>query len=136
MESQNTSFDVVIVGGGAAGIMAALSAKFHHPDYSVAVVDRSKELGRKLLTAGAGRGNLTNSNLAHGPGRYFHGDEHMISSIFSQFGYVDIMKFLMIWVFRSMKKENKKGKYSVIDHAKTVRDMLVDALVEKGISIL
>ena len=137
MESKNTSFDVVIVGGGAAGIMAALSAKFHHPDYSVAVVDRSKELGRKLLTAGAGRGNLTNSNLAHGPNGYFHGDERVISSIFSQFGYADIMKFfddLGVPVYEE-KKTNKGKIFPVIDHAKTVRDMLVDALVEKGISI-
>lgn len=137
MTLQNTSFDVAIIGGGAAGIMAALSVKFHHPAYSVVIFDRTFELGRKLLTAGAGRGNLTNSNLDKGPDGFFHGDMPFISSIFNQFGYWDIMKFfdeLGVPVYEE-KKTNKGKIFPVIDHAKTVRDMLVDALLEKGISI-
>lgn len=137
MTLQNTSFDVAIIGGGAAGIMAALSVKFHHPAYSVVIFDRTFELGRKLLTAGAGRGNLTNSNLGNGPAGFFHGDMSFITSIFNQFGYPDILKFfdnLGVPVYEE-KKTNKGKIFPVIDHAKTVRDVLVDALLEKGISI-
>lgn len=137
MASLNTSFDVAIIGGGAAGIMAALSAKFHHPDYSVAILDRTTELGRKFLTSGAGRGNLTNSNLARGPDGFFHGDMHFISSVFNQFGYADIMKFFSgVGVPVYEEKKTNKGKiFPVIDHAKTVRDMLVNMVLEKGITI-
>lgn len=130
-------FDVAIIGGGAAGIMAALSVKHHHPSFSVAILDRTTELGRKFLTAGAGRGNLTNKNLDKGPDGFFHGDMPFIASIFNQFGYGDIMKFfgeLGVPVYEE-KKTNKGKIFPVIDHAKTVRDMLVDALVEKGIAI-
>lgn len=137
MEPQNNVFDVAIIGGGAAGIMAALSAKFHHPDCSVAIVDRTTELGRKFLTSGAGRGNLTNSNLSKGPEGFFHGDMAFIWSIFNQFGYADIVKFFNdLGVPLYEEKKTNRGKiFPVIDHAKTVRDMLVDALVEKGITI-
>ncbi|MEK7543586.1 MAG: aminoacetone oxidase family FAD-binding enzyme [Patescibacteria group bacterium] len=137
MAPQHTSFDVAIIGGGAAGIMAALSVKHHHPTFSVAIIDRTTELGRKFLTAGAGRGNLTNRNLDKGPDGFFHGDMPFISSVFNQFGYMDIMKFfddLGVPVYEE-RKTNKGKIFPVIDHAKTVRDMLVDALVEKGISI-
>ncbi|MDP1722446.1 MAG: aminoacetone oxidase family FAD-binding enzyme [Candidatus Gottesmanbacteria bacterium] len=137
MAPQLTSFDVAIIGGGAAGIMAAFSVKHHHPSYSVAILDRTNELGRKFLTAGAGRGNLTNRNLDKGPDGFFHGDRSFISSIFTQFGYADIMKFFLelgVPVYEE-KKTNKGKIFPVIDHAKTVRDMMVDALREKGISI-
>jgi len=132
-----TTFDTIIIGGGPAGIMAALSARKHHPDFSVAVLDRTFELGRKFLTSGAGRGNLTNVNLEKGPAGFFHGDQIFISEIFSQFGYVDIMKFFEeLGVPTYEEKKTSRGKiFPAIDHAKTVRDMLVDALVEKGIEI-
>lgn len=137
MASQSNSFDVVIIGGGAAGIMAALSVKHHHPTSSVAILDRTTELGRKFLTSGAGRGNLTNSNLSKGPDGFFHGDMVFISSVFNQFGYADIMKFFEgLGVPLYEEKKTNRGKiFPIIDHAKTVRDVLIDALMERGVTI-
>ncbi len=137
MALPNASFDVVIIGGGAAGIMAALSVEDHHPSCSVAILDRTTELGRKFLTSGAGRGNLTNSNLSKGPEGFFHGDMPFISSVFNQFGYADITKFFLeLGVPLYEEKKTNRGKvFPIIDHAKTVRDMLVDAVLEKGIAI-
>lgn len=137
MEPQANTFDVAIIGGGAAGIMAAISVKHHHPAYSVVIFDRTIELGRKFLTSGAGRGNLTNSNLGKGPDGFFHGDMPFILSIFNQFGYADIVKFFNdLGVPLYEEKKTNRGKiFPVIDHAKTVRDMLVDALLDKGVTV-
>lgn len=138
MEQTKTHFDVIVIGGGAAGIMAALSTKEHHPKFSVAILDRTFELGRKFLTSGAGRGNLTNVNLQKGPDGFFHGDQAFIQSVFSQYGYNDVMTFFeQIGVPVYEEKKTSRGKiFPVIDHAKTVRDMLVDALTEQEIEIV
>jgi len=138
MATLQSSFDVIIIGGGPTGMMAALSVKDHHPTYSVCIIDQSFELGRKLLVSGAGRGNLTNKKLAGDPETFFHGDQTLIISVFQQFGYGDIIKFfddLGIPLYEEQK--NGAGKmFPVIDHAKTVRNILVDGLLEKGIHIL
>lgn len=137
MDPKQLSFDVIIIGGGPAGMMAAISIKKHHPEFSVAILDRTFELGRKFLTSGAGRGNLTNVNLEHGPNGFFHGDQQFIDSIFSQFSYKEIMDFFEeLGVPTYEEKKTSRGKiFPVIDHAKTVRDMLVDVLIENKIEI-
>ena len=60
----NFKFDITIIGGGASGIMAAISAKRNNRNLNIAIVEGSFALGRKVLLSGAGRCNLTNSNLS------------------------------------------------------------------------
>ena len=63
--------DVVILGGGASGMAAALSA-LENPVNRVTLIERQARLGRKLLTTGNGRCNLTNRNAS--PAHYHGGD--------------------------------------------------------------
>ena len=62
--------DVIIIGGGASGMMAALTAAEN--GRSVLLLERQSRVGRKLLTTGNGRCNLTNYNTS--PARY-HGED-------------------------------------------------------------
>ena len=52
-------FDVIVIGGGPAGMMAAISAA--SVSKSVLIIDKNKELGKKLLMSGGGRCNITNA---------------------------------------------------------------------------
>ena len=50
--------DIIVIGGGAAGMMAALTAA--QGGASVALLERNPKLGRKLYITGKGRYNVTN----------------------------------------------------------------------------
>lgn len=63
----NMKYDVLIIGGGAAGLTAALSA--FRQGKSVILLEAAPRIGRKILATGNGRCNLANS----GPGRYYGG---------------------------------------------------------------
>jgi predicted Rossmann fold flavoprotein len=135
MEEQ--TFDVIVIGGGPAGLMATLSVRNNHPEKTVAIVDRTFELGRKLLVSGAGRGNLTNTHLQNDRDKFYYGDINLIDSVFSQFGYKEIRTFfesIGIPLYEEVK--TNRGKiFPTIDNAKTVRDMLVRELEISGVTM-
>ena len=53
-------FDVLVVGGGASGMAAAITAKNENPKLSVAIVEKGERMGRKLAITGNGRCNISN----------------------------------------------------------------------------
>ena len=54
-------YDVVVLGAGAAGLMAAITAASRKK--SVLVIERSNKVGKKILMSGGGRCNFTNTDL-------------------------------------------------------------------------
>lgn len=52
--------NIAIIGGGAAGFFAAISAKTHHPSAAVTVFEKSSKLLAKVKISGGGRCNVTN----------------------------------------------------------------------------
>ena len=131
MTSEASSlYDVAIIGGGPAGMMAALSVKKHHPDYSVIIIEKTAELGKKLTIAGAGRGNLTNVHLKDNPASMYHGDKDLLISVFQQFSYENIIAFFTeLGIPLYEEKKTERGKiFPSIDHAKTIRNIIVDEL--------
>ena len=56
-------YDAVIIGGGASGLMCAISAKQKNKNISVAVIEKNDRIGKKILSTGNGRCNLTNKNI-------------------------------------------------------------------------
>ena len=60
--------DVLVIGGGASGMMAALTASECENNH-VILVERQSRMGRKLLSTGNGRCNLTNRELS--PANYY-----------------------------------------------------------------
>lgn len=60
-QAHETIYEVVVIGGGASGMMAAISAKSQLPEGDVLLLERNEILGRKLLATGNGRCNFTNT---------------------------------------------------------------------------
>lgn len=55
-------FDIAIVGGGPAGLAAAIEAKVCNPTAKVVLLEKMEEPAKKLSATGNGRGNLSNKN--------------------------------------------------------------------------
>lgn len=64
---------IVIVGGGASGLLSALAIKEKHPRDEVTVVDKNNKLGKKLRATGNGKANIL--NLGDISTRYYHEQE-------------------------------------------------------------
>lgn len=52
--------EIAVIGGGAAGVFAAIAAKENYPDATVVILEKSKKLLRKVKLSGGGRCNVTN----------------------------------------------------------------------------
>ena len=62
--------DIIIVGGGASGMMCAIKAKENNPKKSVVIIEKQGRIGRKILSTGNGRCNLCNEQCSKSD---FHG---------------------------------------------------------------
>lgn len=135
MNNQKT---IVIVGGGAAGIMAALSVRKHHPQDKIIILDRTFALGRKILVCGAGRCNITNINLEHDPAKHYYGaSPDFINSVFEQFAYADISNFFHeLGINLYVEQKKRIGKlFPTTNRADTVTEILYDELEHQRVEV-
>ena len=79
-------FSTVVVGGGAAGIVAAISAR--RKGLSVVICERMPVLGKKILASGNGRCNLSNEHLDSSS--YNQSARPLVKSVLDKFGKSDI----------------------------------------------
>lgn len=61
---ENKTYDVIVVGGGAAGLAAAISAASVSPCLSVAIFEADERVGRSILATGNGRCNFSNAHIS------------------------------------------------------------------------
>ena len=81
------SFDALILGGGAAGLMCAIEAG--RRGRRVAVLERSDRLGKKILISGGGRCNFT--NLHTQPENFISANPHFAKSALSRYTPADFI---------------------------------------------
>ncbi len=75
-------FDVAVIGGGAAGMSAAIAAA--REGRSTVILERMPRLGRKVLATGGGRCNLSNERVS--AGAYASSDPALVASVVARFG--------------------------------------------------
>jgi predicted Rossmann fold flavoprotein len=79
--------DVIVVGGGAAGLMCAIEAGKR--GRSVLVLEHNERLGKKILISGGGRCNFT--NLEAGPENYSSSNPHFAKSALARYTPADFI---------------------------------------------
>src|SRR5262247_1057749 len=122
--------DLAVVGAGAAGLMAALTAA--RRGRRVVVVDGARTLGAKILVSGGGRCNVTHERVDE---TAFAGSSPAaIRKVLRRFGVPETVEF-----FRelgvSLKREDTGKLFPTTDRARTVLDALLAATRTSGVDI-
>ncbi len=125
--------DILIIGAGAAGLMAGIWAGRTNPDRRIVILDGAKKLGAKILVAGGGRCNVTHDVVT---AEAFAGSSrHAIGKVLRRFDVPQTVQF-----FRELGVELKReetGKlFPVTDSARTVLYALLDAAASHNVTIL
>jgi predicted Rossmann fold flavoprotein len=82
--------DVIIIGGGAAGLMCAITAA--QRGRHVVVLEGSNKIGKKILMSGGGRCNFT--NLHTEPSRFLGSNHHFCKSALSRYTQSDFVELV------------------------------------------
>lgn len=69
-EEMHMAHELLIIGGGASGLMAAIAARDMGMD--AAIIESNDRIGKKILTTGNGRCNITNETIAADIERHYH----------------------------------------------------------------
>lgn len=121
---------VLVIGGGAAGMMAALTAAEN--GHTVTLLERQSRVGRKLLATGNGRCNLTNRNTS--PAHY-HGGTDFCRHALSRFPVEDTLAFFADLGLLTITEESGRV-YPMSNMAGSVLDVLRYALEHPNIKVL
>ncbi len=114
------SYDVVIVGAGAAGLMCALTAGAR--GRRVLVVDHANKVGKKILMSGGGRCNFT--NLYTTPDNFLSANPHFVKSALSRYTPWDFIA--LVEKHRVPYHEKKLGQLFCDRSSKDIVRLLLD----------
>ena len=124
---------IIIIGGGAAGMMAAVSASQHGA--KVTLLEKMSVLGRKVSITGKGRCNITNIADKQTIIKNMPGNGSFIYSALHKFGNQDIIDFLH--QHGVMTKVERGGRvFPVSDNAKDVVEAFRKALKEGHVEVV
>jgi len=109
-------YDVLIVGGGAAGIFTAINI---NRNKKVAIVEMSDRLGRKILATGNGRCNITNTNL---DSKFYNTEK--VAKYIDKFDTCKVVEFFSK-IGLEIYSDNEGRCYPVSNSANSVLDVLI-----------
>ena len=127
-----TVWDVVVVGGGTSGLMAACAAA--QAGARVLILEKNNRLGRKLLLTGGTRCNVTNNRPAADIIAHIPGNGKFLYGAFHQFDNQDIMAFFTERGV-ALKEEDHGRMFPVSNQAKTILETFERELTRLGVTV-
>jgi hypothetical protein len=121
--------NVIVLGGGAAGLMCALTAAKR--GRQVLVLERSNKIGKKILMSGGGRCNFTNTNIE--PENFLSANSHFCKSALKRYTQWDFIK--LVEQHGIDYEERKHQQLFCKDSAKQVLAMLQSECEQAGVTI-
>lgn len=122
--------EILVLGGGAAGIVAAITAAEADPQAHVLLIEKNPRLGKKLLATGNGRCNLDNTNLS--PDCFFSSDREGVARLLSA------MESPLGWFQRHglLCREDEAGRiYPYSNQASDVLNLLLAWLERSNVEL-
>lgn len=126
-------YDIAVIGGGAAGLFAAITAKRKNSNLNIVVIEALDRVGKKLITTGNGQCNITNKNLLP---EFFHSETpNAINNTLQKFTLTNTLQSFSSMGVEIVFEENGRG-YPASYQAGSVVDALRFTAEEIGVEII
>ena len=122
----------IVIGGGVSGLMAAVTASKNNKE--TILIEKNKNLGRKLLISGGGRCNVTNRLPYEEIIKHIPGNGKFLYGPFSVFDNEDIIQFIESRGVK-LKEEDHGRMFPVSNKAKDVLQVFLDELDKNNVDI-
>ena len=128
--NEKKSFDVIVIGGGAAGMMAAITAASNGAD--TMILEHKDRVGKKILSTGNGKCNYTNELQGV---TYYRGDDPaFVLPVMEQFGFEETVSF---FEKLGIYPKNRNGYYyPASEQAASVSDVLRMELTFRHVAVV
>ena len=124
------NFDVLILGAGAAGLMAAMEAG--RRGRRVAILERAERPGKKILISGGGRCNFT--NLQTRPENFLSANPHFAKSALARYTPTDFIR--LVERYGIAYHEKTLGQLFCDGSAQQIVDMLMRGCADAGVRVI
>ena len=123
-------YDVIVLGAGAAGLMAAITAASRNR--SVLVVEKSNKIGKKILMSGGGKCNFTNTSIEFD--NFISQNPHFCKSALSRYTAFNFIK--LVEKHKIEYEERKDHQLFCIHSSKDIVNMLQKECSASGVEII
>ncbi len=132
----NSNYDILIIGGGAAGFFTAINVVEKNPTLQVAILERGKSVLEKVRISGGGRCNVTHACFVPNElVKFYPRGEKELRGPFHQFCSGDTIE----WFEKhgvTLKIEEDGRMFPVSDSSQTIIDCFTKATKDLGIDVL